>query len=358
MKKDQMTPLERAKAMANGERFDRIPIKPHMGVTLASAVGSNAKDYVFDVKSMVHVETELYNKLHHDSVGISITLRGMAEAMGSEMYYPENDISQLVKPIVSTKEDINKLKIINPKKDGKLPLVIEGLQRLREQVGKEVAVGAGMAGPFSVCASVIGTEKLLRWMVKDPESVHQVMDIITRNNEEYIKEIGRLGFTPGFSDPVSSASLLKVEQFREFSLPYLARNLEHVEKYCGRRGQVHICGKSKALWEDLLTTKMGSFSLDNIEDLYEAKTILGNNVSLLGNVPPVEILYMGTFDEIRESAKSCIDKAFDSPKGYNLGTGCQIPIGIGMERLEVLMDAGREFGSYERIEELKRNNYK
>lgn len=353
MIKDQMTPIERASAIAKGERFDRIPIKPHMGVTLASAVGYTARDYVFDVDCMVNVEVELYRRLHHDSAGISITLRGMAEAMGSEMYYPENDISQLVKPVVSSKDEIDKLRIINPKKDGKLPVVIEGLQRLREKIGSEVGVGAGMAGPFSVCASVIGTEKLLRWMVKDPESVHRVMEIITRNNEEYIKEIGSLGFVAGFSDPVSSASLLKLEQFREFSLPYLARNLEHVEKYCGKRGQVHICGKSKALWNDLLTTKMGSFSLDNIEDLGEAKDILGSHVSLLGNVPPVEVLFMGTYDEIRQSAKNCIDKAHNSPKGYVLGTGCQIPIGIGLERLEVLMDAGREFGKYERLMSLK-----
>lgn len=352
--KDEMTPLKRAKAIANGERFDRIPIKPHMGVTLASAVGSNAKDYIFDVESMVDVEVKLYEILHHDSVGISITLRGMAEAMGSTMYYPENDISQLVTPIVSKKEDIEKLKIINPLKDGKLPLVLEGLQRLRDRVGNEVGVGAGMAGPFSVCASVIGTEKLLRWMIKDPTSVHRVMEIITLNNEEYIKELGKLGFVAGFSDPVSSASLLKVEQFREFSLPYLKRNLEHVEKYCKRRGQVHICGKSKPLWEDLLKTKMGSFSIDNIEDLAEAKEILGQKVSLLGNVPPVEVLYMGTEEDIRNSVKNCIDKCFDSPCGYTLGTGCQIPIGTSIERLEILMNAGREFGSYERLMELKR----
>lgn len=352
--KDQMTPLERAKAIANGERYDRIPIKPHMGVTLASAVGFTAKEYIFEVDKMVQVEVDLYNRLHQDSVGLSITLRGMAEAMGSVMYYPENDISQLVETAVKNEEDIDKLKIIDPFKDGKLPIVLEGLQRLRDKVGKEVGVGAGMAGPFSVCASVIGTEKLLRWMIKKPEAVHKVMEIVTRNNEEYIKALGQLGFVAGFSDPVSSASLLKLEQFREFSLPYLAKNLEHVEKYCKRRGQVHICGKSKALWEDLLNTKMGSFSIDNIEDLSEAKEVIGKKVSLLGNVPPVEAMYLGTEEDIRQSAKLCIEKCFDSENGYVLGTGCQIPIGTPISKLEALMNAGREFGSYENIERLKR----
>ncbi len=33
----------------------------------------------------------------------------------------------------------------------------------------EVDVGAAMSGPFSVAASVVGTENLLKWMIKYPK---------------------------------------------------------------------------------------------------------------------------------------------------------------------------------------------
>lgn len=53
----------------------------------------------------------------------------MAEAMGTEIWYPEDSISQLKDPVVKKVEDIEKLKIINPLKDGKLPVLIEALEK-------------------------------------------------------------------------------------------------------------------------------------------------------------------------------------------------------------------------------------
>lgn len=180
-------------------------------------------------------------------------------------------------------EDIEKLKIINPLKDGKLPVLIEALEKIRDQVGDVASIGAAMTGPFSVAASVLGTETLLRWMVKKKDAVHKIMDIITINNGEYIKEVGSRGFGIGFADPVSSTTLIRKKQFEEFSLPYLKRNIADVKK----------------------------------------------------------------------SVKECIDIGYDSPCGYVLSTGCQIPKGTKLENIDAFMEYGREFGNYKRLKELK-----
>ena len=42
----------------------------------------------------------------------------------------------------------------------------------------------------------------------------------------------------------------------------------------------------------------------------------------------------------------CIDKAIDSPKGYILSTGCQIPKGTPIENVEIFMEAGRKYGRF------------
>ena len=347
MYKDEMTPKERMTAFAKGEPMDRLPCVLNAGVTMSSIIGATCKQYVFDPDVMVETETAMFNRYRHDSVGISITLRGMAEAMGSVMNYPEDNISLLEKPVVEKPEDVDNLTIVDAHKDGKLPLVLDALQRLRDRIGKEGNVGAGMAGPFSVAASVVGTENLLRWMVKKPEVLHKVMDMVTLCNEQYIKAVGELGFKGvSFSDPVSSTSLLKVKQFKEFSLPYLTRNIAHVKQYCGSKPMVHICGTSKALWRDCVEAGIGTFSLDNIEDLAEAKEIMGKDVVITGNVPPVDVMLYGDREMIRKSVRECIRKAWNSPKGYILSTGCQIPKGTSLENLEYFMEAGREYGHF------------
>ncbi len=345
---DQMTPKERMTAFAKGEEMDRIPIIPHMGVTLAPSVGITTKEYYFDPEKMAEAEIILFERLRQDSVSVSTTLRGMAEAMGAEIIYPENGISLLGKEAAENEEDIDNLKIIDPYKDGKLPILFEAIEIIRDRIGDEAAIGANLSGPFSVAASVIGTEKLLRWIVKKPQTVHKMMNIITKNNEMFIKAMGERGFGCGFSDPVSSMSLIKLNHFREFSLPYLKENIAHVKKYSGKKATVHICGKSKDLWESLLETEMGNFSLDNIEDLSEARDIMGESVTITGNVPPVDVMFLGKREDIRQSVKNCIEKGMGSTKGYFLGTGCQIPMGISLENLDAFMEAGREMGKLKR----------
>ena len=93
-------------------------------------------------------------------------------------------------------------------------------------------------------------------------------------------------------------------------------------------------------------TGIGCFSLDNVEDLTEAKEVLGNHMCIQGNVPPVEIMKNGTPEEVMEAAKICIQKGYDSPKGFVLTSGCQLPIGTPKENMHALMDAARIYGRY------------
>lgn len=346
MFKDQMTPKERMTAFAKGEPMDRIPLVPDMGVTMAGFIGASCYDYYHDAKVLAETEIRLFRRLRHDSVGVSTTLRGMAEAMGSKIDYPRDNISLLAEPVVKREEDIAGLPLIKGDREGKLPLLLEALERIRDAIGQEADIGASMTAPFSVAASVLGTETLLRWMVKKPEAVHRTMEIITANNRSYIKALAQRGFTTGFCDPVSSMSLIKPDQFREFSLPYLKKNLADCQELMNSKPTLHICGKSRAIWEDLRESGMGNFSIDNCEDLAEAKAVVGDVSTITGNVPPVDVVLLGNAATIEESVKACIAKAWDSPKGFILSTGCQIPKGTPIENIEAFMEAGRKYGSY------------
>lgn len=346
MKRDLLTPKERMKRFSQGLAIDHIPIVPDMGVTMSDKINKTTYEYYTDPKVIRDTEVFLFKELRHDNVCVSTTLRGMAEAMGSKIEYPEDNISLLKEPVVKSVEDIDKLEIINPKKDGKLNILLEALQMIEEEIGDEADIGASMTGPFSVCASVLGTENLLRWMVRKKDELHRLMSIIVRCNEEYIKALGAIGFSTGFCDPVSSTSLIKKSQFDEFSRPYLKMNFEHVQKYCKSKPTIHICGKSRELWEDVVEAGCGNFSIDNCESLEEAKKVMGPKVCITGNVPPVEVMYMGSEKDIERAVKKCIREAHDSENGYILCTGCQIPKGSKLENIKTFMEFGRKYGSY------------
>ncbi|ABS40035.1 TPA: methylcobamide--CoM methyltransferase [Clostridium botulinum] len=346
MIKEEMTPKERVVAFSKGEEIDRIICVPDMGVTMAPFIGVTARDYYHSAQLMADLEIALFKRLHHDGVSISTSLRGVAEAMGAKVGYPEYGISYLIEPAINSIDEIESLKVVDPLKDGNLPTLLEAIRLTRDALMDKVDVGAAMSGPFSVAASVVGTENLLKWMIKYPKKVHTLMDIVAESNNRYIEAVAKLGVSIGFADPVSSTSLISPKQFREFSLPALKKNINKIKEKTGGAPGIHICGKSKEIWEDVVNAGISNFSIDNAEDLEEAKNIMGDRVVITGNVPPVDIVYRGNKEAIFKSVKECIKKGHDSKKGYILSTGCQIPMHTPIENIEMFMEAGKTYGKY------------
>lgn len=129
---------------------------------------------------------------------------------------------------------------------------------VKEKLGKEVPVSGTVTGPFTVAVMVVGTEKLLKGMVKHPDKVLQLMEIIVENNNRYIQRLVDMEIGIGFADPVSSTSLLRIKQYEKFSLPFFQKNVDYIKKQGGGCG-LHICGTSRKLWEDLNHTGIGCF---------------------------------------------------------------------------------------------------
>ncbi|WP_350342315.1 uroporphyrinogen decarboxylase family protein [Proteinivorax tanatarense] len=343
---EQMTPRERMDAFSKGQEIDRVICVPDMGVTMAPFINVKASEYYHSPQLMADLEIALFKRLRHDSVSISTSLRGMAEAMGAKVCYPDYNISYLLEPAVKSIEQVEYLKVADPWKDGKLPVLLRALQLTRDALIEDVDVGAAMTGPFSVAASVVGTENLLRWMIKHPKKVHTVMEIIAESNNRYIEEVAKLGLGVGFADPVSSTSVISPKQFREFSLPYLKQNIDKIKETTKSSPAIHVCGTSREIWEDIVQAGVSNFSIDNVEDLAEAKKVMGNRVIITGNVPPVDVIHKGNKSDIFNSVRQCILKGHDSPKGYILSTGCQIPMHTPIENIELFMEAGKYYGQY------------
>ena len=344
IKKDELTAIEREKLLREGKEVDRIMCCLDTGETLAPLINTTLKEYYHSSEKMCQLEEYIYETFHSDGAGVSCTLRGMAEAMGAKVKYSDYNVAQIEKPAL-TLDEVDHAKLVDIDKDGRLPIILEGVRLVKEKLGDKVPVSATVTGPFTIAAMSVGTEQLLIGTRKKPEKVKQLMEVIVENNNRYIKRLLDIGVGIGFADPVSSTSLISVKQYKEFSLPYFQKNVDYIKKHGGGCG-LHICGTSRKLWESLNETGIGCFGLDNVEDIEEAKEILGPHMSIQGNVPPVEVMRLGTPYDVLRSAKECIRKGFDAPNGYTLTSGCQMPVGTPEENMQALMDAARIFGRY------------
>ena len=346
IKKDQMTPKERMEAFASGKEIDRIPCSPFLGESVAPIFGHTIYEYNHSVEALVNVAVGSYEKFRPDSVGFGPGLQGIPEAMGSKVTFTENSTPFISAPAIKDYSEIDKLKPIDPYKDGRIHYFLEALKITKEKLSDVIGVGTTMGGPFTTASFLRGTDNFLRDLSKNPEMAHKLLEISTQSVLNYIDAACDIGLAPGIAEPNASCTMISEKNFVEFAKPYLKRCMDRIIERTGGGTTLHICGKTKKVWGHMVDVGIANLSLDNIDDIGELKEAYGHKVRLIGNVDPVDTIMRGSIEDIYEAARICISKAYDSPKGFILSTGCDVPIGTHPDKILALMDAARIYGSY------------
>ncbi|MDA8233647.1 MAG: uroporphyrinogen decarboxylase family protein [Clostridia bacterium] len=342
---DEMTPKERSKALIEGKPFDRIPCNPFISDHAARVIGIKVSEYQLSAENLARGQIAAYRTYGHDSVGVGPGLAGIPEAVGSKVALPQESAPYLDDFPVKNFADLDNLIPPDPQKDGRLPLFLEALQLLVDELGEEVPISTSVAGPFTTAANIRGTENFLRDLYYQPEFAHKLLRFALESTIPYIEEAAKLGVNFGLADPTASGSLISPKQFKEFVYPYLKELTDHIKRVASPPS-LHICGNTKKIWQAMADTGAGTLSLDNEIDLAEAKEAVGDRVVLVGNIRPTETMYLGTPDDVVENAKECLRKAYDSPKGYILSLGCGLPIDTKPENIHALVGAARKYGRY------------
>ncbi|HLR34292.1 MAG TPA: uroporphyrinogen decarboxylase family protein [Tissierellales bacterium] len=357
MLKDSMTPIERAKALSKGLRVDRLPCNPNVANGVARIYGCKISEFNTDGKTLAKAQIAAYRKFGYDGVRVFTDLFTWAEAMGAKVKLPEDYTADIVGPAIENLEDVNKLEPADPYKDGRLPVHIEAMNYLIDEVGQEVPCSGGIVGPFTNAFFLVGVEKMTRLMFKEPEIVHKLCEISLQTSINYTQAIIDCGLTPTISEPMSSCTVVSPKHFREFSLPYLRKLVEYITSQ--EKGvTLHICGKTDAIWEDVVSTGITGLSIDNVASLEDCKNTIGDKVKVMGNVDPASIMYLGIVDDVKRGVIKGVKEAYNSQKGYVIMSGCSLPVETPLENIEAMMDITREIGypvKEEKLEKLLAN---
>jgi len=343
MPRDLMSPLDRLAAYGRGDAIDRLPCVPIVGNTAARVLGVKVSAFRGDGELIARAQIAAYRRFGYDNIRVFTDLYTQAEAMGARVHYPEDDTAYLAEPALGEVRDLARLRPADPLRDGNLPAHLEAARRVLEAVGKEVPVTAALTGPFTNASFLAGTENLVRLTLRDPETVHRLCEVSLQTNLAYAEAILATGATPSLTDPMSSSTVIGPRQFREFSLPYLARLVAFIRGH-GRAVTLHICGRTRAVWQEMADTGAACLSLDDEVDLAEAKVLVGHRVRLMGNVSPSAVMLQGTPRGVRAAVRRVVAGAGDSPGGLVVASGCSLPTETPFANIDAMLDAVREIG--------------
>lgn len=342
---EKLTPKERSTLYGAGKEVDHIPCSLLGTEAAAVLYGVDIRKTYTSVDVVLELEKKMVEEFGIGCMTVGPRLKGIAEALGSKMRYPKDNMYLVDTPLITDYGMVEAMRVADPYRDGKLPIMLRMLDQLKKQFGDYDTVKSGVPGPMTCALSLRDAGVFLRDLRKTPEQVHRLLRFSLECIKAWAKAVyDEFGCVCSIADPASSMDLLGKKQFEQFSKPYLKELAEWTRSYTGRSPSIHICGKSKKIWEDIKEIGFSGFSVDNCEDLFELKECLGESMSISGNVPPVDVLRNGDVQEVIQNVRECIEKAADSPGGYLLSAGCQIPLGTPRENLMAYVYAARVYG--------------
>ncbi|MBI1921046.1 MAG: uroporphyrinogen decarboxylase family protein [Geobacter sp.] len=346
-----MNALQRFAAMTKGEPLDRLPCVPIIGNTAARVIGVKVSAIRGDARLLADAQVAAYRRFGFDVIRVFTDLYVQAEAMGARVKVPEDETAYLDAPAITDIAEIDRLRPLNPSRDGLIPAHLEAMRRVADAVGGEVPVTGALCAPFTTASLLVGAEQLVRLTLKDPEAVHRLCRLALESCLAYADAIIEAGATPSLTDPMASATVISPRQFREFAFPYLKELIGHIHSR-GRSVTLHICGRTSKIWEAMAEAGADCLSIDNEASLADAKVAVGERVRLMGNVRPSEVMLQGTPADVRRGVIDCVCVAHDSPKGYIVASGCSLPTETPFANIHAMMDAVREIGWPVRPEKL------
>ncbi len=275
-----------------------------------------------------------------DNITVPFDLVVEAEILGAPINYFEGKV-KWPSPKDFILKDISDLMIPNdPASQGRVPLIVEAIQLLKNKYEGTAPIIAYINCPFtSISSYLVDTSTFLMWIKLDPKKVKEfykiTLECFAAIANAY-KEAGADIIT--FREEGCSTNNVSPSHFQEFIQPNLKKLIEKVKP----PRILHICGSTEAIIPMMMKCEAEAISIDQSTPIKQAREITNTVKSrypIVGNIDPYNIISKGTSAKINESVRNVIND------GVTLvAPGCDFWIDTPIENMQAFVDAAHTYG--------------
>jgi uroporphyrinogen-III decarboxylase len=231
-------------------------------------------------------------------------------AFGTRCRWAESELP-FAEKILNTIDDVGRLEKPNVKTDGLLPFVLRRLQlqqKAIEDAGHSLRFAISR-GPLNIASFLMGTTEFLMAVRTNPDEIHRLLTLITDFIVDWLQQQKEcLPSIEGIFVLDDIVGFLGEADFRSTALPYLQRVfgcLDVPVRFFHNDAQGRVCAKFLAE----IGINLFNFSFEH--SLGQMRQWAGPSVTLLGNIPPRDVLAQGTPAEVAASARAAIEPLHD-----------------------------------------------
>jgi uroporphyrinogen decarboxylase len=311
---------ELIKAVIQLKQTDRVPWVPFVGVHGGLLTGTDAQTYLTSADRMTEGISKAVELYRPDGIPVIFDLQLEAEILGCQLKWAAGTPPSVISHPLAEGKTIGELSLPGPN-DGRIPIVVETTRRLREKF-PELALYGLITGPFTLALHLLGTDIFLK-MFEDPGEIAEIMEFCTSvgiRMSEYLINAGC--DVIALVDPMTSQ--IDPGNFLEFVTPCAKKIFSYIREK-DRLSSFFVCGHAQQNIEVMCGCRPDNISIDeNIPLEYVKEIALRNGISFGGNMRLTVVLLMGSEDDARQEAVTCLDRGGN--KGFILSPGCDIPM--------------------------------
>ncbi len=322
-----MTGKELIMKAFRGEKTERAPWVPYTGVQVANLKGYNAQQVLQDGDKLLECLLEAKKQYTPDGMPVVFDLQIEAEILGCELLWAEDSPPTVSShALADTKEIPAK---IPAKTEGRIPMVLDVMKRLKAEVGDSTALYGLVCGPFTL-ASHLRSTNIFMDMYDDEEYVKELMayatDVAIAVAEFYI-EAGM--DIIGSVDPLISQ--ISPEMFEQFMAADYKRFFDFVRSK-GAYGAFFVCGDATKNLDVMARTGPDCLCIDENIDIVEAKKVTdAHGIMISGNLQLTITMLLGNQKDNQKAAIELMDKM--GTENFILAPGCDMPFGVPVENI-------------------------
>jgi uroporphyrinogen decarboxylase len=338
-----MTPLEILVAAINGQPAPRIPVFCNMLDHGARELGMSQKEYYAKGENVAEGQLKLRERYGYDNVWSLFYVGKEAELLGCrDIMYAEDGPPNVSDFVINDYDDIARLEI--PDDITAHPVWSETakcLKILKREVGSSHSICAYLTASATLPSILMGMEKWLDLLLSGPADVRD--ELLRKCSEFFQKEIAAYRAAGAnvliYSNPFGSTSFIGMKRFKEFSMPWMKRDLapggiSNIVYYCG------MAPFNNVIEQVMSELNIGCYYISPMADLAEAKTIIGKK-ALTCVIDDIKMIHWSA-EETRAEVKRLCDTG--KPGGHFLfGTGV-MPLAVPESNVKAMLDAAFEYG--------------
>lgn len=323
-----MTPKELLFTALRHETTPRAPWVPFAGVHAGALVGANATQVLTDEDTLFKALMEVNRLYRPDGQPVVFDLQLEAEILGCDLAWADDGPPSVAShPLADTMTVPCKCKLPKPDQ-GRLPLVLSVMRRMKEAVGETTALYGLICGPFTLASHLRGND-LFMDMYDDEDYVNELLAFCTECGKlmsDYFIEAGM--DVIAVVDPL--VSQISTSHFEDFLAEPYTQLFDHIRSK-GVFSSFFVCGDATRNIEAMCKTNPDSISVDENVDIIAAKAITDKyNVVIGGNIPLTSIMLHGTQ---QDNMKYVVDLLAQLPeyKNFIVAPGCDMPYAVPVE---------------------------